>query len=146
VSQHDATRLLARPAAVDEHVLRRLDPEQQDAELVAVNPDVDQVEAAGAHTFAVVGKTGDGGPAAVAFIDGAQATKAFIERFLRTGTPTIWPCKTIVGITLFGLDFTNPETVRKVGDQPRERWLLATAGDELVDPTQGRVAWQREGV
>jgi hypothetical protein len=69
----------------------------------------------------------------------------------KTGTPSIWPAGVIVRIDVFALNLDDPETVAKTSDQPRGRWLLATAGDALVDPQTrpaahgaGRAARRRE--
>src|SRR4030095_16155488 len=70
---------------------------------------------------------------------------------LKTGTPSICPAGVIVRIDVFALNLDDPETVAKTSDQPRGRWLLATAGDALVDPQTrpaahgaGRAAPRRE--
>jgi hypothetical protein len=130
----DDTRNLAEVGVcvdqVDELLARRLEPARQEADLEVLHGRLEDLERIGGRTFALVARAFGDWP----------ATRRFVERFYRTGTPSVWPCHVIVRLDVFGVNGDDPETARKVHDQPRGTWLLATAGDELVDPTRQRMA------
>jgi hypothetical protein len=80
------------------------------------------------------------GPAdavAVCFVDGSDAAKAFVERFVTDHTPAIWPAHTTVVVTAWPLDPSDPETIEHLRTLPRSRWLLRDdrAPSGLRDPT-----------
>lgn len=121
---------------LERRVLERLEPARQHADPLILDRGLDALEALdGPKAFAVVART-FGGPAALAFVDTVEATRDFVGRFLALGRPTIWHAGEIVGVTILGLDLDDPETVAKTADQPRGRWLIAPAGDALVDPRE----------
>jgi hypothetical protein len=119
--------------SVDELLARRLDPVQIAADLVATVSQLYTVERPSETTFAVVGVAAGSWPNAIAILDGADRTRAFVERFNRDGVPSVWPARTIVGLRLFAV---CPEDVGGLADVDRGRWYLPAAdgSDRVVDP------------
>ena len=154
---HSAARPVAEPLAasktpVETRAAERLTPARQHVDLVAIDGRIASLGRIGGETFGIVARVLGDWPAAIALVDGVDATQHFVERFHRTGVPSVWPAGVIVRLDVFALDLAEPETVAKTADQPRGTWLLADAGDELRDPRSRlssagarRAARRREG-
>lgn len=127
--QDIARRAPADNPGLDDLVAKRVAPERQAADRGRL---LARIDAAGdvTDTFAVltVDVHGRGDAVAVAFLDGAAATRRFVERFHREAVPTLRPCGAVIALTVWPLDPDNVETVAQLCDLTRGRWLLRDDG------------------